>query len=97
MILPDMFETIWCAVRRLTKQGVLLGGEERISPAQALRAVTINAAYQYGEEKRKGSIVPGKQADLIVTDKNPLKAPAKELRNIQVLRTYKEGVCVYSR
>ena len=97
VILPDMFETIWCAVRRLTKQGVLLGGEERISPAQALRAVTINAAYQYGEEKRKGSIVPGKQADLIVTDKNPLKAPAKELRNIQVLRTYKEGVCVYSR
>lgn len=53
VISPNMLETIWCAVNRKTKTGVLLGGNERISAYEALKAVTINAAYQYFEEDKK--------------------------------------------
>lgn len=97
VIQPDMLETIWCAVNRITREGVLLGGEERISVMDALRAVTINAAYQYGEEDSKGSITPGKVADLVVLDKNPMKIPKEELKQIKILRTYKCGECVSVR
>ncbi|WP_343209419.1 amidohydrolase [Anaerolentibacter hominis] len=91
---PDMIDTIWCAVNRRTKSGHLLGGQERISVYEALKAVTINAAYQYFEEDRKGSIRPGKLADLIILSKNPLKMKAEDLRDIKVLETIKEGKVV---
>lgn len=95
VIQPDMTETIWCAVNRITRDGVLLGGEERISVMDALRAVTVNAAYQYGEEDSKGTITPGKLADLVILDKNPLELPKEEINQIKVLRTYKSGERVY--
>ncbi len=94
---PDMFQTIWCAVNRKTKSGVILGEDERISVMDALRAVTINAAYQYGEENQKGSITPGKRADFIITDINPLEVPVDKLRQISILQTYKSGKCIYSK
>ena len=47
VIAPNMFETIWCAVNRLTKKGVLLGKEERVDVHTAICAVTQNVAYQY--------------------------------------------------
>jgi len=62
----------------------------------ALRAITINAAYQYGEEKTKGSIEPGKIADLVILDKNPLKVNPNTIKDIKVLETIKEGHTVYS-
>ena len=49
VIEQDMFETVWCAAKRQTKDGVILGEDERISVLQALKAVTVNAAYQYFE------------------------------------------------
>ena len=61
-----MLETIWCAVNRRTRGGVLLGAEERIPVMEALKAVTINAAYQYSEENEKGSLRAGKQADMMI-------------------------------
>lgn len=97
VIEPDMMETIWCAVQRTTRQGVRLGEEERIPVAEALKAVTIHAAYQYFEEDNKGSISPGKLADLIVLSENPLRVPLERLRGIQVLKTIKDGECVYER
>lgn len=95
VIAPDMLETIWCAVNRRTRGGVLLGAEERIPVMEALKAVTINAAYQYSEENEKGSLRAGKQADMVILDKNPLEAAPDELRNIKVLRTIKAGETVY--
>lgn len=94
---PDMLRTVWCAVCRRTKAGKLLGGEERISARAALEAVTVNAAFQYGEEAKKGSIRAGKLADLVILDKNPLKTPVEELFDIQVLQTVKEGRTIYSK
>ncbi len=91
VIEPNMFETIWCAVNRKTKEGKVLGEEEKITVLDAIKAVTINSAYQYFEEDFKGSIKEGKYADLIILDKNPLKVNSDDIRNIKVLETIKNG------
>lgn len=97
VIEPNMFETIWCAVNRKTKGGKILGKEEKISVIDAIKAVTINSAYQYSEEDIKGSIKEGKLADLIIIDKNPLKIDIDDIRNVRVLETIKEGVTIIKR
>lgn len=58
--------------------------------------MTINAAYQYFEEDRKGSIRPGKLADLVILDRNPLTVNPMDIRDIRVVKTIKEGKTVYS-
>ena len=90
-----MMETIWCAVNRRTRKGVLLGPEEQISTLEALKAVTIHSAYQYFEEKEKGSLAPGKRADLVILDSNPLTTAPESLRQIKVLTTIKDGTVIY--
>lgn len=97
VLLPDMMQTIWCAAKRITKSGVQLSGKECIGVYDALKAVTIHAAYQYGEEADKGTIEEGKLADLIILDKNPLEVLVDQVKNIKVLETIKEGVKVYKR
>lgn len=97
VIAPDLLETIWCAVNRRTKEGFLLGHQERVSPRQALEAVTKTAAWQYFQEEKKGTLEPGKQADFAVLSENPLTAPPENIRDIQVLETWVRGEKVYSR
>lgn len=97
VIEPDMMQTVWCAVERQTKSGICLGEQERISVMDALRAITVNGAYQYAQEEIKGSIVPGKKADLVILDQDPLQTPHHRLKDIQVLQTYKDGVCIYRK
>lgn len=97
VLMPDVFRTIWCAANRVTKEGVLLDKEERISVADALKAVTVYAAYQYGEEEEKGTIEPGKKADLVIVDRNPLELPINEVADVKVVETIKEGETVYLR
>lgn len=95
-VLPaDMMKTIWCAVNRLTKSGHTLGENQKVDVYTALKAVTINAAWQYFEDDKKGSITPGKLADLVILDKNPLKTEALELDKIKILETLKEGRTIY--
>ena len=95
VIEPNMLETIWCAVNRKTKNGILLGKEEKIEVINAIKAVTINAAYQYSEENEKGSIKEGKLADLIILDKNPIKVEKEKIKEIKILETIKEGKTIY--
>ena len=90
---PDMLETLWVATQRLTSSGRLLGEDERIPMEEALRAVTLNAAYQYCEEGEKGSLRPGKRADLVLLSGDPLASP--DPRELQVLRTIKAGDTIY--
>lgn len=97
VIRPDMLQTIWSAVNRQTRGGVMIGPEQRISVKEALQAVTIHAAYQYGEEDTKGSIKEGKWADLVILDRNPLEIDPIELRDIQVEETIKEGETLYKK
>lgn len=85
----------WTAVNRVSRTGEVIGPDERISAHDALRALTVDAAYQYGEENRKGSIAVGKLADVVVLDRNPLTVDPAEIKDVRVVRTYKEGKAVY--
>lgn len=96
VIKPNMLETIWCAVNRITKDGISIGEEERVSVYEALKGVTINAAYQYFEEDIKGSIKEGKQADLVIFDKNPLTIDPMQIKYIKVLQTIRKAEVLYT-
>ncbi|HEB81355.1 MAG TPA: amidohydrolase [Gammaproteobacteria bacterium] len=91
----DQLFLIWNAVNRVTRSGHVLGPNERISVMDALKASTINAAYQLKEEKIKGSIEPGKLADFVVLSDNPLSIDPMKLKDIKVLETIKEGQTVF--
>lgn len=92
----DQMMVIWSAVNRKLRSGEVLGPDERVSPMEAIKAITINAAYQYFEQNRKGSIEPGKLADLVVLDKDPLTIPPEDIKSIKVLETIKEGKTIYT-
>lgn len=96
VIPPDMLETIWCAVNRISREGKSMGAAERVTPYEALKAVTINAAFQYGEEKEKGTIEPEKTADFVILSDNPLTVNPLEIKKIRVLETIKSGKVLYS-
>ncbi|MFR2534213.1 MAG: amidohydrolase [Clostridia bacterium] len=87
VIQPNMLETIWCAVNRITKKGNILGKEQCIDVYDALKAVTIHAAYSYFEEKEKGSIKEGKKAQFVILNQNPLKIPKEQINKIKVMQT----------
>ena len=95
VIAPDMLETIWCAAVRRTKGGRELGKDMAVSPYEALKAVTLNAAYQYFEENDKGSIAVGKKADLALLSGDILHMPADKIRDAKVVLTVKDGRTVY--
>ena len=97
VIPPDMLETIWCACVRRTKTGRVLGAEERIPVEAALRAVTQNAALQYGLERELGTLRPGKRADFVLLSGDPLRTPPEELKKLQVERTIRCGRTIWSR
>lgn len=92
-----IFMIIWSAVNRLTQSGQVLGPQERVSVYEALKGVTIRSAHQGNEDHIKGSIEPGKYADLIIVSDNPLKIDPMLLRNITVLETIKEGKTIFRR
>src|SRR5699024_11836687 len=66
VVKPLMLYTVWCAVNRITRNGVLIGPKERVSVYEALKAVTINAAYAYFEEDIKGTLEEGKLENLVI-------------------------------
>ncbi len=80
---------------RLKRSGQVLGQEQRISTLEAIKAVTINAAYQYFEEDIKGTIEVGKQADFVILSKNPLTIPSTELLDVTVERTIARGKTIF--
>lgn len=86
---------IWSAVNRATTSGVILGAEQCIPVADALRATTLNAAYQNFEEKERGSIEVGKYADMVVLSDNLAKVDPMAIKDIKVLETIVEGQSVY--
>ncbi|MCY4027390.1 MAG: amidohydrolase [Acidobacteria bacterium] len=94
---PDIMRLVSITVNRRTRSGHVLGPEQRATVREALHAVTLGAAYQYFEEDVKGSIAPGKQADLVVLERNPLTADPAELEHIRVVETFSRGRSVYAR
>lgn len=92
---PNLFESVWCAARRVTKGGVQLDENQKIGVYEGLECITRNGAYQYGEEARKGTLEPGKLADFCVVERNPLAIDVDDLRDLRVLATIKEGRAVW--
>jgi len=94
--LDSMF-TVWSAVNRTSKSGKVIGPGERIPALQALRAITVDAAYQYREERERGTLEAGKVADLVILSANPLAVAPGALKDVKVLETVKAGRTVYRR
>jgi predicted amidohydrolase YtcJ len=85
-----------CAVNRITRDGRLLGPEERIPAYEALKTFTTDAAYCSYEEEIKGSIGTGKLADFVVLSDNPVSCPPEQIKDIDVLKTVVGGRAVYT-
>ncbi|MCH7329138.1 amidohydrolase [Acinetobacter modestus] len=94
---PNSLMMLDATVNRVTRSNYVLGADERVSPYMALKSMTDWAAYQYFEDQHKGTITQGKLADLVILDQNPLTVPSREIKNIQVLATYKEGNLIYQK
>jgi hypothetical protein len=83
-------------VTRSSQQGVVVGGNQRVSVAEAIKAWTLDGAYATFEEKIKGSITPGKLADFVVLAKDPREVPPNTIKDITVEATYLGGKKVYT-
>jgi predicted amidohydrolase YtcJ len=88
---------IYTAVTRRELHGKVLAQEEGISPMDAVRMYTLGGAYASFEEGIKGSITPGKLADLIILSSNPNQVEPEELKDIKVMMTIINGKVVWER
>jgi hypothetical protein len=82
------------AVTRKDNEGNVIAPQEAISIAEALKAYTVSAAT-IGNNAEFGSLQPGKLADFILLDKDPLKTSGKKVAEIRVLQTFVDGKCVW--
>lgn len=89
VISPDLWQSIGSAVNRRTKGGVPLREGEKISLTEAIKAVTKNAAAQYGE--CGGTLESGSNADFIITDRDIFSIPAEELPEVKAETVYRMG------
>tara|TARA_B110000046_G_scaffold185742_1_gene228992 strand:+ start:2344 stop:4062 length:1719 start_codon:yes stop_codon:yes gene_type:complete len=88
--------SVWSVVNRLSATGKVIGADERIDVMQAIRSITIDAAWQLFREENLGSIETGKLADLVILSRSPLIDPLT-IKDINVERTIIGGVTVYQR
>jgi predicted amidohydrolase YtcJ len=93
--LPNLMQVMSATVNRTSRSGKVIGPDERLTPWEALKTITIWGAYQHFEEDRKGSIEVGKLADLVLLSENPLTIDAARINQIVVVETIKEGKTVF--
>jgi len=96
----DPMQTLYAAVTRATLDGKRPGGwlpEQKITLAEALRAYTAGAAYAEFQEADKGTLAPGKLADLVVLSEDVFAIPPERLREVRVETTIVGGRVVFER
>jgi predicted amidohydrolase YtcJ len=91
----DPLRTLWTAVTRQTSSGETLGPDQRLTPGQALHALTADSAWLVHAESRRGTLHQGMDADLAVLDTDLLTAPEQDLENVGVAGTMVAGEWVY--
>jgi len=92
---PDSMRVLGATVTRVTRSGEVLGPDQRVTPYEGLKAITIWPAYQHFEEKVKGSIEVGKQADFVILSADPLTIDPLQIADIKVLETINDGQTVF--
>jgi predicted amidohydrolase YtcJ len=91
----DPLRSIWSAVNRVTLRGRSIGPEYRVPVLEALRSVTSHAAYQNHEEELKGTLSPGKLADMTILDADPLEVDPMTIKDIEICATIVGDNIVY--
>jgi predicted amidohydrolase YtcJ len=94
---PDSMRVLDATVTRRSRSGDIIGASQRVDVMTALKAMTIWPAWQHFEAKSKGSIEPGKLADLVILSADPSAVDPETLDTIRVIETIKEGKSVYRR
>jgi predicted amidohydrolase YtcJ len=92
---PNSMRILDSAVNRVTRTARVLGEEHKLSPLEALKAITLWAAYQNFEETSKGSIEVGKQADFVILDQDLLSIDPMEIKNIKILNTINNDKTIF--
>ncbi|MFR9674114.1 amidohydrolase [Streptomyces sp. TR06-5] len=82
-------------VERLSRDGRLLGADDRVTAETALRAYTLDVAWAGHGEHRRGSLAPGKHADFVLLAEDPVETPSGRIGAIEVLATFVAGRCVH--
>lgn len=92
---PKSMRVLDATVNRVTRSGKVLGPDQRLTPYEGLKTLTIWAAKQYFEENSKGTLAEGKLADFVILDKNPLKIDPLKINEITIVESIKEGKTIY--
>ncbi|MGR5143469.1 amidohydrolase family protein [Photobacterium sp. DNB23_23_1] len=93
----DTVFSLWSAVNRVTAEGEIIGSGLRLTPQQALQAMSTHAAFQFFEDGSKGELVPGKQADAVILSANPTAIAPGLIKDIKVIETIKQGKTIFRR
>jgi predicted amidohydrolase YtcJ len=93
----DPMANFHATVTRKTKDGAVFYGDQKMTREQALKSYTWNAAYAAKEEQIKGSITPGKLADITVLSKDIMTVPEDEIPSTAVVYTILGGKVAYSK
>lgn len=94
---PNPWLGIYSLVTRKTSGGQVLYAPEGVAVFEAIRAYTVDGAYAAWEEDIKGTVEPGKLADLVVLDMDPLSIDPESLNEVKALMTVIDGRIVYER
>lgn len=92
---PDSMRILDATVTRRSRSNDILGPHQRVDVITGLKSLTLWPAYQHFEEDSKGSLIPGKLADLVILSDDPSKIDPENIESITILETIKEGEVVY--
>ena len=95
--LPNLMQVVWATVNRTSRSGAVIGADERVTPYEAMKMITLWGAEQFGEQATKGSLENSKLADMVILSDNPLTINPMKINTILVLETIKAGKTVYKR
>ncbi|MCK5880825.1 MAG: amidohydrolase, partial [Sinobacterium sp.] len=92
---PNAMRVLSATVTRETRSGKILGPDQRVSPYVALKSMITWSAYQHFEDRKKGTISVGKEADFVILSDNPVKVEHSKIIDIKVLATINNGKYIY--